>query len=1101
MIINFFNEVFFMKRFGFYYFIIICFIISLPLFSKPKDKDEKKDTTDKFVSATFTGLNFRLIGPAATSGRVGDFAVNPNNKSEFYVAVSCGNVWKTTNKGLSFTPIFDSYGSYSIGCLALDPNNPFVLWVGSGENNSQRSVGYGDGIYKSTDGGKSFTNMGLKKSEHIGKILIDPRNSDVIYVAAQGPLWGPGGDRGLYKSTDGGKTWEQSLKISENTGVTDAVFDPRNPDIIFCASYQRRRHVWTLINGGPESAIYKSTDAGKTWNKLTNGLPNVDMGKIGLAIPPSNPDIVYATIEAASGQGGFYKSTDRGASWSKVNSFVSGSAQYYQELVCDPSDENVVYNLDTYTHVTYDGGKTFVRLSNKYRHVDDHALWIDPDNNNYLLMGGDGGVYESYDRGETWRFFTNLPTTQYYRVTADNSEPFYYVYGGTQDNNTWGGPSRTTNSGGITNEDWFMVVGGDGYKAVIDPKDPNIVYGQWQYGNLVRFDRKSGEVFYIQPQPEKGEEIRWNWDTPLIISHHSNTRLYIAANKVFRSDDRGQSWKTISPDLTRQIDRNKLPVMGKIWGPDAVAKNASTSFYGNIIALVESPLNENLIIVGTDDGLLQITEDGGKNWRKIDKFPGVPETTYVSDVFTSQFNENVIYATFNNHKNNDFKPYVIKSTDRGQTWQSLSSNLPENGPVWTINEDHKNPDLLFVGTEFGAFFTVDGGKKWIQFKSGLPTIAVRDIEIQRRENDLILGTFGRGIYILDDYTPLRSISKELFDKPYHIFPIKDALMYNEDESRSKNDHGETFYRAKNPPFGATFTYYVKEKIKTLKEKRIEEEKKLEKEGKSIVYPTPAQLKAEDEELKPYLIAKIIDEDGNTIRLLTTSINPGINRLTWDLRYPDTSPVDDKTDVNKSSGMAVMPGKYKIVLAQSINGVISIVSDTVEFTAKVLENTSLPVKDRKARVEFQKKVARLQNAVFGANNSISAFKTQLAAMKNAFMLSPNVKKEAIMKVANLEKELEKLNEAINGDKSLSKRNENQPPSIYDRLIYIIWGIWATSSEQTKTQIDAYNIAGDEFEKVLTSLRNIAEKDIIELNKELDNLGSPWTPGRIPNWKKE
>lgn len=1090
-----------MKRYTLYFFIIIYFFFSLPSFAKPKDKEEKKDTTDKFVSATFSGLNFRLIGPAVTSGRVGDFAVNPKNKSEFYVAVSCGNVWKTTNKGLSFTPIFDSYGSYSIGCLALDPNNPFVLWVGSGENNSQRSVGYGDGIYKSTDGGKSFTNMGLKKSEHIGKILVDPRNSDVIYVAAQGPLWGPGGDRGLYKSTDGGKTWEQSLKISENTGVTDAIFDPRNPDIIFCASYQRRRHVWTLINGGPESAIYKSTDAGKTWNKLTNGLPSVDMGKIGLAIPPSNPDIVYATIEAASGQGGFYKSTDRGASWSKVNSFVSGSAQYYQELVCDPLDENVVYNLDTYTHVTYDGGKTFVRLSNKYRHVDDHALWIDPDNNNYLLMGGDGGVYESYDRGETWRFFQNLPTTQYYRVTADNSEPFYYVYGGTQDNNTWGGPSRTTNSGGITNEDWFMVVGGDGYKAVIDPKDPNIVYGQWQYGNLVRFDRKSGEVFYIQPQPEKGEEIRWNWDTPLILSHHSNTRLYIAANKVFRSDDRGQSWKAISPDLTRQIDRNKLPVMGKIWGPDAVAKNASTSFYGNIIALVESPLNENLIIVGTDDGLLQITEDAGKNWRKIDKFPGVPETTYVSDVFTSQFNENVIYVTFNNHKNNDFKPYVIKSTDKGLTWQSLSSNLPENGPVWTINEDHKNPDLLFVGTEFGAFFTIDGGKKWIQFKSGLPTISVRDIEIQRRENDLILGTFGRGIYILDDYTPLRYVSQEVFDKAYHIFPIKDALMYNEDESRSKNDHGETFYRAKNPPFGATFTYYLKDKIKTLKDKRIEEEKRLEKEGKPIVYPTPAQLKQEDEELKPYLIAKIMDESGNTIRLLSTSISPGINRLTWDLRYPDTSPVDDKTDVNKSSGMAVMPGKYKLVLAQSINGVISVVSDTVEFTAKVLENTSLPPKDRKARVEFQKKVARLQNAVFGANNSISALKTQLAAMKNAFMLSPNVKKEAIMKVTSLERELEKLNQSINGDPSLSKRNENQPPSISDRLMYILWGVWSTSSEQTKTQNDAYNIAGDEFEKVLTSLRNIAEKDIIELNKELDNLGSPWTPGRIPNWKKE
>lgn len=1083
------------------FFLSLALLLPSEVYTKPKDKVEKKDTTDKFTPSVFSGLSFRLIGPAATSGRVGDFAVNPENKSEFYVAISSGNVWKTTNKGISFTPIFDSYGSYSIGCLALDPNNPFVLWVGSGENNSQRSVGYGDGIYKSTDGGKSFTNMGLKKSEHIGKILIDPRNSNVIYVAAQGPLWGPGGDRGLYKSIDGGKSWEQSLKISENTGVTDAVFDPRDPDVIYCASYQRRRHVWTLINGGPESAIYKTTDAGKTWNKLTSGLPAVDMGKIGLAIPPSNPDIVYATIEAASGEGGFYKSTDRGASWSKVNSFVSGSAQYYQEIICDPIDENVIYNLDTYSHVSYDGGRTFVRLSNRYRHVDDHALWIDPDNNNYLLMGGDGGIYESYDRGETWRYFPNLPTTQYYRVAADNSEPFYYVYGGTQDNNTWGGPSRTTNSGGITNEDWFMVVGGDGYKAQIDPKDPNIVYAQWQYGNLIRFDRKSGEVFYIQPQPEKGEELRWNWDTPLTLSHHSNTRIYIAANKVFRSDDRGQSWKAISPDLTRQIDRNKLPVMGKIWGPDAVAKNASTSLYGNIIALVESPLNENLIIVGTDDGLIQITEDGGKNWRKIDKFPGIPETTYVSDVFTSQFDDKVIYVTFNNHKNNDFKPYVIKSTDKGQTWKSISSNLPENGPVWTINEDHKNPDLLFVGTEFGAFFTFNGGEKWIQFKSGLPTISVRDIEIQRRENDLILGTFGRGIYILDDYTPLRYVSKELFEMSYHIFPVKDALMYNEDDSRSKNDHGETFYRAKNPPFGATITFYVKEKVKTLREKRIEEEKKLEKEGKPIVYPSPAQLKAEDSELKPYLIAKIMDEESNTIRLLTTSMTPGINRLTWDLRYPDTSPVDDKTDVNKSSGMAVMPGKYKIVLAQSVNGVISVVSDTVEFIAKVLENNTLPAKDRKSRVEFQKKVARLQNAVFGANNAISALKTQLGAIKNSFMLSPNVKKDAIMKVTNLERELDRLNESINGDKSLAKRNENQPPSINDRLIYILWGIWSTSSEQTKTQIDAYNIASDAFEKVLASLKNIAEKDIIELNKELDNLGSPWTPGRIPNWKKE
>ena len=492
------------------YFIALLFSILLLThinsYSKKEEQKKDQDTTNPMNSQTFAGLKLRLIGPALLSGRIVDIAVNPKDKSTFYIAAASGGVWKTTNKGTSFTPVFDTQGSYSIGCVAIDQNNPHIVWVGSGENNSQRSVSYGDGVYKSIDDGKTWKNMGLKNSEHIGMILIDPRNSNVVYVAAQGPLWGPGGDRGLYKTTDGGNTWEQVLKISENTGISDIAFDPRNPDEIYATSYQRRRHVWTLINGGPEGAIHKTFDGGKTWIKLTGGLPSGDIGRIGIAVSPVNPDIVYALIEAAEGKGGFYRSTDRGGSWEKRIDYVSSGAQYYQEIFCDPKNADKVYSVETISKVTLDGGKTFNNVSILKRHVDDHVIWIDPDDTEHLYIGGDGGLYETYDGGNTWRFFENLPITQFYRITVDNSEPFYYVYGGTQDNSSYGCPSRTTNVAGITNEDWFCIVGGDGYKAQVDPKDPNIVYGEFQYGGLMRYDRKSGEAMFIQPQPEKGEE-------------------------------------------------------------------------------------------------------------------------------------------------------------------------------------------------------------------------------------------------------------------------------------------------------------------------------------------------------------------------------------------------------------------------------------------------------------------------------------------------------------------------------------------------------------------------------------------------------------------
>lgn len=1063
-------------------------------------KKSDKDTTDYLSSRTFSGLKMRLLGPAVTSGRIIDIAVHPTDHNTWFVAVACGGVWKTSNAGVTFQPVFDKQGSFSIGCVTFDPSNPNTVWVGSGENNSQRSVSYGDGIYRSMDGGKNWKNMGLKKSEHIGKIVVDPKNSQIVYVAAQGPLWGPGGDRGLYKTTDGGESWEAVLKISENTGVSDIVMDPRDHNVLYASSYQRRRHVWTLINGGPEGALYKSTDAGKNWFKLTEGLPSGDVGRIGLAISPVNPDVVFALIEASEG-GGFFRSMDRGATWEKRYEYKSTSAQYYQEIFCDPKNVDRLYSMDTYLQVTEDGGKTWTRMSNNHRHVDDHAIWIDPDNTNHLLIGGDGGLYETFDRGANFRFFQNLPITQFYRVTTDNSEPFYYVYGGTQDNNTWGGPSRTISTGGITNEDWFLVVGGDGYQAQVDPTDPNIVYGEYQYGGLVRMDRKSGEVLFIQPQPEKGEEHRWNWDTPIVISAHKHTRVYAAANKLFRTDDRGHTWTTISPDLTRQIERNKLPVFGKIMHADAVAKNASTSFFGNIVALTESPKNENMLVVGTDDGLIQVTEDGGKNWRRLDKFPGVPDTTYVSDVFASLHNENVIYASFDNHKNNDFKPYLLKSTDKGKSWTSIRGNLPDNGAVYTINEDHVNPNLLFAGTEFGAYFTIDGGKKWIQLKGDMPIIAVRDINIQRRENDVVLGTFGRGFYVLDNYAPLRELNPDMLYNESALFSVKDALMYMPDYSREKYDQGEMFWRAKNPDFGATFTYYLKQDIKTKRDLRKEAEAEAEKNKKTAPYPSMEELRAEDEELAPYLIFTVTDEAGTVIRKLNAPAKAGMNRITWDLRYPDASPITEKTETNKNAGMPVLPGLYKVTMAKSVNGVITQLAGPVPFTVKPLNNTTLPAKDRKALVEFQRKVARLQQAVTGATSLMDEASSRMKLIEKAVFSTPGASYAMIEKIRTIKQELADIQRTVNGDKTKDKRNENQPPSVNDRLLYILYGVFEVTSDPTATQLDAYRLASADFAPALARLKTVIETDIKGLEADLEKLDAPWTPGRLPDWKPE
>ncbi len=998
----------------------------------------------------------------------------------------------------------------SIGCVALDPKDPNVVWVGTGENNSQRSVGYGDGVYKSLDGGKSWKKVGLEKSEHIGKVLLDPRDSNVVYVAAQGPLWGPGGDRGLYKSTDGGKTWKKALNISENTGVTDIVLDPRNPDVLLAAAYQRRRHVWTLINGGPESALYRSTDAGKSWTKITAGLPAGDLGRIGLAVAPSNPDVVYASVEAADGKGGIFRSADGGLTWQRQNPFDVG-AMYYAHVVVDPKNADRIYVMNVRIQVSDDGGKTLRPLSMKWMHVDCHCLYIDPNNTSYYLVGCDGGIYESHDRAASWRHHANLPVTQFYDVTADEAAPFYNVYGGTQDNDTLGGPARTRSVHGITNEDWFVVHAGDGFHCKVDPKDPGTVYAEAQYGDLVRYDRRTGEAVGIRPYPQKGEPpLRWNWDSPLLLSPHSRTRLYFAANRLFRSDDRGDSWRAISGDLTRRIDRNTLPVMGRLWGPDAVARHQSTSLYGNVVALTESPRKEDLLYAGTDDGLVHVTADAGQTWRKVERFPGVPERTYVSRLLASQHAADTVYAAFENHKNADFKPYLLKSADQGKTWVSISGDLPANGPVLAIAEDHVDPNLLFVGTEFGLYFTPDGGKNWLRLRSGLPTIAVRDLCIQKRENDLVVGTFGRGIYILDDYSPLRKLSRQVLRREASLFAVKDALLYIPTRQyglRGKSFRGEAFYTADNPPFGAVFTYHLAESILTRKEKRQAEEKKAGT-GDIKRYPTKEELRAEAEEEPPAVVLEVSDEAGAVVRRLSGPVKKGFHRAAWDLREPAPSlpkPAPPQADEDlfrtPDQGPLVLPGKYRVrLLVRQEGKTREVEGASQEFQVVSLGEPKVPG-HRKALLAFQQQVTALKRVVAGALQSVQALRTRLNEVRRAIDLTPRLGAKERARVNELEARLRRIDRELRGDVVLRRRNENTPLSISDKVEAVLEEQQYSLAAPTRTHRMLYEQAGADLARVLGQLRGLKDKDLKELEKTLDEAGAPYTPGRLPGWKRE
>ncbi|HET6593504.1 MAG TPA: hypothetical protein VFG48_11355, partial [Xanthomonadales bacterium] len=1001
--------------------------------------------------------------------------------------------------------VFDGQGAYSIGCVSVDPGNHNVVWVGTGENVSGRHVGYGDGVYRSLDGGATWQNMGLKNSEHIGMIAIDPRDSNVVYVAAQGPLWSAGGDRGLFKTTDGGNSWEAVLAGGEYTGVNEVHLDPRNPDVVFAVRHQRLRSVAALINGGPGSGIFKSGDGGATWRELTEGLPEEDMGKIGLAISPIDPDVVYATIELGRRTGGFWRSENGGETWEKRSDYLSSGTgpHYYQEIFASPHQFDRIYQMDATLHISEDGGKTFVPQPHGYKHGDHHAMAFDPDDADYLMYGTDGGVYESFDLGQTFRFVANLPVTQFYKVAVDYDEPFYNVYGGTQDNNTQGGPSRTDNVHGIRNSDWFITLFGDGHQPAVDPTDPNIVYSEAQQGVLFRYDRKSGEQIYIQPQPEAHEPSeRFNWDAPILISPHDPARLYYASQRVWRSDDRGDSWKPVSGDLSHGRDRLKEPLMGRVWSFDASWDLFAMSRYGTITSLSESPLVEGLLYAGTDDGRIHVSDDGGANWRAVERLPGVSDDFFVNDIKADLHDADTVYAVVDDHKSGDFSPYVFRSTNRGGTWAPISGGLPARHIVWRIVQDHVKPGLLFAGTEFGVFFTIDGGEQWVKLSGGAPTIPFRDLVIQQRENDLVGATFGRGFWILDDYTPLRQVDASELQKEAALFAVKDADWYipkvplGDFEVHGKASQGDAFFVAPNPPFGAVFTYYLKDGLLTSLELRREAEKERQQAGEDTPYPGWDELRREETEEPPAMVLTVRDAAGNVVRRIEGPVTAGFHRVAWDLRYALSSPWTPEPEGEtyiEIPGPLAAPGTYRVSLARRVNGELTELGPEQPFAVVAMAERGLKGATPEEVVAFSLRLDDLNRQVRGAAAAVETLLVESGAVK-ATLLRSQAPDELRDRARGIELELLAIQQKLSGNEMRALYSEEGPVSISQRLNVAVMGNFRSTYGPTPMHERMVEIAASEFAEIKARMDRLTDSELPALRADLDAAGVPWTPGR-------
>jgi len=1025
------------------------------------------------------------------SGRISDIVIHPNNQNIWYVTAGSGGVWKTENSGTTWKSIFDKQISYSIGCITMNPQNSNELWVGTGENVGGRHVAYGDGIYKSTDAGNTWKNMGLKSSEHISKIIIHPHNSDIIWVASQGPLWSSGGDRGVYKSNDGGKTWVKTLGDEKWVGVTDILIDPRNPNLLYAATWQRHRTIAGYLGGGPGTAIYKSIDGGENWKKLVKGLPTSNMGKIGLAISPQKPDVIYAAIELDRRTGGVYRSENQGEEWVKMSDAVAGGTgpHYYQELYASPHNFDELYLADNYMQYSSDGGKTFSRMNESEKHVDNHAVAFRKNDPNYILVGCDGGLYESFDKTKNWKFIDNLPLTQFYKIAVDDDYPFYNVYGGTQDNNTQGAPSRTDNIHGIRNSDWFILLGGDGHQPATEPGNPDIVYVQWQRGNLNRHNRITGENIYIKPQPKLGEKTeRYNWDAPILVSPHNPQTIYFASQRLWKSENRGDSWAPISKDLTNNISRIGTKFFGDQQKWDNPWDLYAMSNYSTITSISESPINQGLIYIGTDDGVIQVTENGGESWKKIDikNINGLPKESYVNDIKADLFNENIVYAVFDNHKNGDFSPYLYKSENKGNTWRKISSSLPENTILWRIVQDHINSKLLFLGTEFGVYFSNNGGIDWNKLSGGIPNISVRDLAIQKRENDLVAGTFGRGIYILDDYSSLRFNDLNLESQ---IFKIRDAYWYIEKRplgGGKKASQGDGFFVAENPPFGAQITYFLKEKYLSSKEFRIKQENKNEKDDVSISVPAWELLDAENNEISPKVWVFIYDDKGKIITKIKAKNKAGINRITWNLTADLNTTIKEENINKNSKGILVSPGNYYAEIFKQIDGKFIPISGREKFKVKPLNNNNQD--SYKIVVDYWNKINTLRNQANDLSYEITELEKKINLLLKSYERAEYVDSSLHIELLDVRMNILKLKQKMNGSNSRDEvGEEDEYPTIWTYL----WSANGSSrstygpTESHKEYFNHANVIYNQLNNKYLELNT----DVDEIIKKFDLINSP------------
>ena len=929
----------------------------------------------------YPGLKFRNIGPATMAGRIDDLAVLESNPAVFYVGSATGGLWKTVNNGTTWTVHFDDLDDVvSIGDVAINPNDANTVWVGSGENNNRQSGSWGNGVYKSTDGGETWKHMGLSTSKHVARIIVDPVDHDVVYVAALGSLWGRGGERGVYKTTDGGLTWNRVLHVDDDTGATELVMDPSNNKVLYAATYQRRRATWGFNGGGLGSAMWKSSDAGRTWAKLTNGVPAGPLGRIGMDVYRANPNILYARIEHEK-ESGTYRSDDAGRTWRKMSS-VNPRPMYFSQIRIDPNNDLRVYVLGVQLHLSDDGGKTFIE--NGTMHSDHHAMWINPKNSNHILDGNDGGVGISWDRGATWEGIYNMDLGQFYHVTYDMDTP-YNVCGGLQDNYTWCGPSAVRSRQGIVNDDWFQIHGGDGFEAQIDPTNSRIIYAESQDGNVSRVDRLTNERKTIRPLPPRGEApYRWNWNTPILMSPHDPSTIYVGANRVFKSTDRGQSWTAISGDLTEATDREGLSLMGQVAKDFTIAKHDGVQSYGNIVQLVESPKTAGVLYAGTDDGKVHMTKDAGKTWTDITgKFPGVPKNAYVSRLSASAHDVNVVYATFDNHRADDYGTYIYASVDGGNNFRSIGEGIPKGHAVTAMTEDPKNPGVLYSGSEFGLFVSPDRGGRWTRIKSNLPTVPIHEIVIHPRENDMIVATHGRSIWILDDITPLQQQAEAMKSDTF-LFDMKPAMQFNPANNRGFVTDKPFFGR--NPTYGAGISYY------------------LSKPQKNVAL-------------------RIRDGAGTQVRELTGNdvrdgLGTGINRVYWDLRHQPLTPVTGQPAAGGgggggggfggggNNGPNVMPGDYRVTLV--VDG-----KEVGTKTLRVTGDKDMTMTDAERRTwhdtalnlhEMQKVANAAAEAVTTLGNQMTAAEALLKTAANPPAAAKTAISDANTKLTDLRRRL-------------------------------------------------------------------------------------------------